>query len=229
MLRGERERLKGFIGAGFENDVRRKTEKFHFRGGDEVKEIIFFGRGGQGAVIASQVLAKAAFSEGKYAHAFPMFGSERKGSPVQAYARLSDEAIETREPIIQADYVIVLDPAIFRTFNPLSFLKSGGSSVINTARSEKEIKVRFEHPEHVRVFTLDATAIATAIYGHSSIPRTNIAVLGAFVAATSEVKMKSIDHALEGFFSGDLLRKAKKSGRMSYAEISKRKGQSTRS
>lgn len=187
-----------------------------------MKEIIFFGRGGQGAVIASQVLAMAAFLEGKYSQSFPMFGSERKGSPVMAYARLSKEEIETREPIIKADFIIVLDPAVFKSFNPFNFLKEGGRAIINSVRAQEELLKEFSHPEEIRIDTLDATEIANQIYGHSSIPRTNIVMLGALVAVTGEVGLRSVSKALEGVFNGEVLKKARRSLRKSYEKIAKR-------
>ncbi len=192
-------------------------------GDDEVKEIIFFGRGGQGAVIASQVLALAAFHNGKYSQSFPMFGSERKGSPVTAYARLSTGEIETREPIIKANYILVLDPAIFKSFNPFDSLKTAGWAMVNSTRDQRELLERYSHPEEIKVLTLDGTKIANQIYGPSSIPRTNIVMLGAFVAVTREVELKAISKALENFFNGELLKKARESLKKSYEEITKRK------
>ena len=186
-----------------------------------MKEVIFFGRGGQGAVIASQALAMAAFHEKKYSQSFPMFGSERKGSPVTAYARLSTDEIETREPILKADYVIVLDPAIFKSFNPFDFLKKGGCAIVNSTRDRGELLRKFPHPEEIKVFILDATKIANQIYGPSSIPRTNIVMLGAFVAATRMIELRSISKTLENIFNGELLKKARKSLKIAYEKIQK--------
>ncbi len=190
-------------------------------GGDPVKEIIFFGRGGQGAVIASQALAMAAFLEEKHSQSFPMFGSERKGSPVTAYTRLSVDEIETREPILKADDIIVLDPAIFKSFNPFDSLKTGGCAVINSTHDPEELLGKYSHPAEIKIFTLDATNIANQIYGPSSIPRTNAVMLGAFVAATRVVELGSVSKALENMFKGELLEKARKALKMAYEKIQK--------
>ena len=77
-----------------------------------MKEIRLHGRGGQGAVTASEILAHAAFIDGKSSQAFPSFGSERKGAPVQAFARISDARIRTRAQIVNPDFVIIQDPTL---------------------------------------------------------------------------------------------------------------------
>ncbi|MBS3057213.1 MAG: 2-oxoacid:acceptor oxidoreductase family protein [Candidatus Diapherotrites archaeon] len=77
-----------------------------------MKEIRIHGRGGQGAVTTSQLLAIAAFHDGKRAQAFPAFGVERRGAPVQAFTRISDGEIKTRQQVYEPDYVIVLDASL---------------------------------------------------------------------------------------------------------------------
>ena len=72
----------------------------------------FHGRGGQGAVTAADLLALAAFEEGRFAQSFPSFGSERMGAPVVAYCRLDEREIRTREPVVEPDCVIVIDPTL---------------------------------------------------------------------------------------------------------------------
>ncbi|MFQ6077837.1 MAG: 2-oxoacid:acceptor oxidoreductase family protein, partial [Thermodesulfobacteriota bacterium] len=77
-------------------------------------EIRFHGRGGQGAVTSAELLAHAAISEGRYAQAFPSFGPERRGAPVVAYCRISDDPIRIRANIYEPDLVVVLDYSILR-------------------------------------------------------------------------------------------------------------------
>ena len=89
-------------------------------------ELVFFGRGGQGAVTAAQVLATAAFREGKYSQAFPSFGPERRGAPVTAYARIDETPIVDRSQVDRADYLMVLDPKVLKTANPLKMLRKNG-------------------------------------------------------------------------------------------------------
>src|SRR3989304_1710890 len=122
-------------------------------------EIVFYGRGGQGAVTASQVLATAAFREGKYAQAFPSFGPDRRGAPVTAYVRIDEQAIVDRSPIVAAGYVIVLDPNLFKMSNPLSSLKESGCALLNSDKSPKAI-LREIGREKIRVFSIDASMIS---------------------------------------------------------------------
>src|SRR4030043_1710081 len=78
-------------------------------------EIRIHGRGGQGAVIASEVLAAAFFKEGKYVPAFPAFGVERRGAPVAAFTRVDDQPIRIRHNIYEPDHIIVLDPTLMES------------------------------------------------------------------------------------------------------------------
>ena len=75
-------------------------------------EIRFHGRGGQGAVLASELLAQAAFLDGKMPQSFPFFGVERRGAPVTAYARIDSKPIGLRTSIRSPDVVVVLDPGL---------------------------------------------------------------------------------------------------------------------
>lgn len=77
-----------------------------------MKEIRIHGRGGQGCVTAAELLAHSAFLDGKSSQAFPSFGSERKGAPVQAFARISDKKIRTRAQIVHPDFLIIQDPTL---------------------------------------------------------------------------------------------------------------------
>ena len=171
-------------------------------------EIIFYGRGGQGAVTASQMLATAAFNEGKYAQAWPYFGPERKGATVRAYARISETPIEVRNPVEEPDVVIVLDSSILKNFDPLSSLKPTGVAIINTNKSPEEINSYLENKD-IRVNTIDATALSERVYGQSSIPKTNVAMLGAVAACEQIVKLKSVLNVIDQYFTGDSAAKAK--------------------
>jgi pyruvate ferredoxin oxidoreductase gamma subunit len=75
-------------------------------------EIRIHGRGGQGVVTAAELLAAAAFAEGRYAQAFPSFGSERTGAPVVSFCRIGDQPIRTREPVMRPDALIIQDPTL---------------------------------------------------------------------------------------------------------------------
>ena len=96
-------------------------------------EIRFHGRGGQGTVIASELLAQAAFIEGKTPQSFPFFGVERRGAPVTAFTRIDDKPIQVRTSIMTPDIVVVLDPGLLRTINVTAGLKPNGLLLVNTA------------------------------------------------------------------------------------------------
>jgi 2-oxoisovalerate/pyruvate ferredoxin oxidoreductase gamma subunit len=181
-------------------------------------EIIFFGRGGQGAVTAAQVLATAAFKEGRYAQAFPSFGPERRGAPVTAYARIDDDRILDRSTIIRADYVLVLDPNILKTSDPLSSAREKGTAILNLNSTAEEIRGKVARTG-VRVYLLDATRISEALYGQRAIPMTNIAMLGAFAAVSRLLRLDTLMLAVDGFFSGEQAEKAKKTARIAFDKI----------
>src|SRR5215213_9382226 len=97
------------------------------------------GRGGQGVVTSAELLAVAAFLEGRHAQAFPSFGSERTGAPVAAFCRIDDRPIRTHEPIGEPDAVVVADPSVVYQVDVLGGLRSGGYLLINTARPADEL------------------------------------------------------------------------------------------
>jgi 2-oxoisovalerate ferredoxin oxidoreductase gamma subunit len=181
-------------------------------------EIVFYGRGGQGAVTASQLLATAAFQEGKYAQSFPSFGPDRRGAPVTAYARVDEKTIVDRSPIVAADYVIVLDPNLFKMSNPLIGLKETGCAVLNWNKAPQEVSNQIGKSQ-IRIFCIDATAISDEIYGETSIPITNIAMLGAFASVSGVVRLASILDVVNQFFSGDGAEKAKRSAQIAYTRM----------
>ena len=178
-------------------------------------EVVFYGRGGQGAVTASQILATAAFSEGKYAQAFSHFGAERKGAPVMAFVRISTTTIEVRNPIEAPDIIIVLDSNLLKTGDLTDTLKPGGIAIINSSKSPEEIKGL--HRKNITVNTIDATAISEKVYGQASIPRTNIAMLGAVVAYTQIVSLDAIKVSIGQYFMADNATKARDTVELAYS------------
>jgi pyruvate ferredoxin oxidoreductase gamma subunit len=158
-------------------------------------EIRLHGRGGQGAVTSAELLALAAIKEGKYAQAFPSFGPERRGAPVVAYCRISDEQIKIRAAIDQPDIVLVLDPSILRLVDVSNGLKADGILVTNTRFSPKEIKK--ELGVKARLATVDATRIAREELG---LPITNTTMLGALLKAAEVVDKGSMIEPLQTRF-----------------------------
>lgn len=153
-------------------------------------ELRIHGRGGQGAVVASKVLAAALFREGRGVQSFPAFGVERRGAPVTAFLRLSDEPILLRCEVTDPDYVIVLDPTLVEAVDVTAGLKPGGTILINSARAPEsygELARRF------RVATVDAGAIAASHgLGSRTQPIVNTAILGAFAVDSGLVSVDSV-------------------------------------
>lgn len=157
-------------------------------------EIRIHGRGGQGAVIASQVLASAAFREGKYVQSFPAFGVERRGAPVTAFARISDKPIRARYFIYNPDHIVVLDPTLIEAVNVTDGLKEGGWVLINSPLPPEEFPAL---AERFRVATVDASSIAVAHrLGTSTAPIVNTAILGAFSRVTGIVGLDALAEAI---------------------------------
>ncbi len=168
-----------------------------------MKEIRFHGRGGQGAVVGSEILADAAMKEGNYGQSFPTFGPERRGAPIVAFTRIDNKPIRLRCQIYEPDYVIVLDPTICQLQDVTSGLKLEGAVIINTQYTPERAKAE-KLVAKGKVYTVDATSIAVKILGR---PILNTTVLGAFAAATAEVKLESLFEAVRDRFSKTLAEK----------------------
>ncbi|MDD3042932.1 MAG: pyruvate ferredoxin oxidoreductase subunit gamma [Methanosarcinaceae archaeon] len=160
-----------------------------------MKEIRIHGRGGQGSVTAAELLSAAAFADGKFSQAFPAFGVERRGAPVQAFTRISDIPIRLRSQIYTPDYVIVQDATLLETVDVASGIKDDGIIIINTKEASENLKLDTK----AKVMTVDATRVAMEIIGR---PIVNTVLLGAFAGATGEVEVESIKEAVKERFSG---------------------------
>lgn len=146
-------------------------------------EILWHGRGGQGAFTAARLLGDAySLKDNAYALAFPSFGPERRGAPIRAFTKLDKKPIGNRSEITRSNYSIFLDDTLF---NEKSFheLKQNGIILLNTKKS-------FEDP---RVITLDGDGIAARILG---LPITNTILLGAFAAVSGEITLEDINKAI---------------------------------
>ena len=159
-------------------------------------EIRWHGRGGQGAVTSAELVARAAINEGKYAHAFPSFGPERRGAPVLAFTRIGgNERIRIRAEITQPDVVVVLDPGLLGIVNVTAGLKAGGIVIVNTTKPAEQIRQEFNINWPLAV--VDATKIARELLG---VPITNTTMVGALVKATGVVKLESLVEPLKDRF-----------------------------
>ncbi len=160
-----------------------------------MKEVRLHGRGGQGGVTSAELVATAAIAEGKYAQAFPSFGPERRGAPVAAFIRVSDQPIRTREKVYHPDIVVVLDPSLPALVNVAEGLKEGGIVILNTDLSEKEVREKFGLKSKLAM--VDATKIALEVLG---LPITNTTMLGALLRATGIVGKEALEEAMDKRF-----------------------------
>jgi pyruvate ferredoxin oxidoreductase gamma subunit len=147
---------------------------------DGIIEIRWHGRGGQGAKTAALLFADAALSEGKFIQAFPEYGPERMGAPVQSFNRISEKPITLHCGISNPKYVVVLDPTLLTSVDVLSGVPDDGMIIINTGKATQEIKAHLKN-QKVKVFTVDASKIAREAIGRD-IP--NTPMLGAMAKAT---------------------------------------------
>ncbi len=152
-------------------------------------EIRFHGRGGQGAVLASEMLATIYFESGKFVQAFPAFGVERRGAPVLAFTRVDDNPIEIHFGVYQPDRLIVLDQTVLETIDVTRGLKKDGMIVINSNKKSSE----FDMFKDFNVFTVDVNAIALRHkLGAQSSPIVNTAILGAYAAADGSLPVELV-------------------------------------
>jgi len=156
-------------------------------------ELVFFGRGGQGCLVASKILATALFNSGKYVQAFPAFGGERRGAPVKAFLRADETAIRRRSLIYEADYAVVLDETLMEEDVIQDEIKAAASILLNSTRSPMD----FQELTAKRVATLDATAIARELnIGEPTAPIVNTIILGAFARFSGLINMKLLSESI---------------------------------
>lgn len=156
-------------------------------------EIRIHGRGGQGSVIASKILASAFFKESKYVQAFPAFGVERRGAPVAAFVRIDDQPIRLRTNIYNPNHIVVLDPSLLEGIDVTEGLQENGWIILNAAGNGLVVK---SVPKFLIART-DASSIALKHgLGTPRAPIVNTAILGAFARATGLIRLESILEAI---------------------------------
>ena len=161
-------------------------------------EVRWHGRGGQGVVTVSRLLAHAALLDGKYAQAFPEFGPERAGAPVTGFTRISDEPIMIHSRIYTPNVVVLIDPTLLGKVNVTEGLVKGGLLVMNTEQEPEELKKTLK-VEDIKVYTVNATRIALDILGR---PIYNTAMLGALVKVSPLASMDSLMKVVKERFPG---------------------------
>ena len=164
---------------------------------EELIEIRWHGRGGQGVVTAGKLLAETALGTGRYFQAFPDYGPERMGAPIRAFTRLSARPITIHSQIEQPDVVLVLDSTLLGTVAVAEGLKEEGVLVVNTSMSPAQ--VREATGFHTgQAFTVDASHIAIEEIGRDI---TNTPMLGAFARATGIFDIEELAGQLRAWFA----------------------------
>lgn len=185
---------------------------------ERIWEIRWHGRGGQGAVTAATLLARAAMYSGfKGTQAFPFFGAERRGAPIKAFTRISRSPVLVHSQIYNPDVIIVLDSTLIRITNVLEGAKENAFLIVNTSKKPSEMEVE----GNFNVCTVDATGIALK---HELIvagqPVVNTSILGAFSRATGLVDMKNIGRAILEGWKGDAGKRNLMAAEEAYEKVS---------
>jgi len=169
--------------------------------GGAVFQVRIHGRGGQGVVTAAELLSLAAFAEGRWAQAFPSFGSERMGAPVTAFCRIDGHEIRTREPIVAPDALIVQDATLLHHVDVFGGLGADGYVLINSGRAFDELGLGewAQGFRRERLLSVPASEIAREHLGSA---RPNAALLGGLAALTGVVSLRSVVGAIETRFAG---------------------------
>lgn len=167
---------------------------------NQLVEIRWHGRGGQGVVTAGELLAETALDMGYYFQAFPDYGPERMGAPVRAFTRLSSEPINLHCQIEAPDIVLVLDPTLLGTVDVTEGLREDGMLLINTNKSPAEVR-KMLGLKTGRVFTVDASHIALEEIGREI---TNTPMLGALVKVSGLFKLEDLIEQTRRRFTGRL-------------------------
>ncbi|MCX6562137.1 MAG: 2-oxoacid:acceptor oxidoreductase family protein [Candidatus Aminicenantes bacterium] len=152
-------------------------------------EIRFHGRGGQGTVVASKILADALAKEGNFVQAYPEFGVERRGAPVISFIRIDDQQIYDKSRIYAPDHVVVVDPTLVEAIDVTEGLKDGGWIIINSDKKPAD----FKFPAKFKVATINATEIAVRNkLGTLATPIVNTAITGAIVKILNLTKLETL-------------------------------------
>jgi len=166
-------------------------------------EIRIHGRGGQGVVTAAELLASAAFRDGKVAQAFPSFGSERMGAPVTAFCRISSNSIRSREPVAHPNVLLILDSTLLHQMDVFTGLSDQGIVLMNSTRKVEELGLKdwmLQHPE-VKIYSFPASDLAERHLGR---PIANVGMVGGFASITGAITKASVEQAIKEKFPGKI-------------------------
>ena len=166
-------------------------------------EIRWHGRGGQGAKTASLLLADAAFNTGKYIQGFPEYGPERMGAPITAYNRISDKPITIHSNIYEPDYVVVVDDTLLESVPVTAGLKKEGAIVINTTKSPEYLKEKLNGYSG-SIYTIDARKVSEETLGRYF---PNTPMLAAIVKVTGIMSDEAFLEDMKGSFKHKFAKK----------------------
>ncbi|MEX2683972.1 MAG: 2-oxoacid:acceptor oxidoreductase family protein [Candidatus Sigynarchaeota archaeon] len=170
-------------------------------------EVAFYGRGGQGAVTAANLFAKSGYMTGNFPYimAFPVFGPERRGAPVSAYARISRHEIFDRAKIYNPDILVILDVSILKIANPTGTLKKDGIMLVNTSDDAGTLRKKYGISSDVKLGIVDIVKICFDIklLIGNSVPILNTPILGAIARVLPDVSLDTIDAAIKDYFSNE--------------------------
>ena len=166
-------------------------------------EIRVHGRGGQGVVTAAELLASAAFRDGKVAQAFPSFGSERTGAPVTAFCRISTQPIRSREPVSHPNVLLIQDSTLLHQVDVFRGLSDQGIVLMNSTRKVEELGLKdwmLQHPE-VEIYSFPASDLAER---HLKRPMSNVGMVAGFASITGAITKASVEYAIKEKFPGKM-------------------------
>jgi pyruvate ferredoxin oxidoreductase gamma subunit len=153
-------------------------------------QIRLHGRGGQGVVTAAELIAIAAFFDGQEAQAFPSFGVERTGAPIEAFVRIDDQPIRNREHVYEPNVLIIQDATLLGSVDVARGANKDTKVIINTSQPKEQIKINLPQDN---IFAIDATKIALEELGRNIV---NTIILGAFAKVTGLVTLDSLKKAI---------------------------------
>lgn len=163
----------------------------------ELVEIRWHGRGGQGVVTAAKLLAETALEQNKYFQAFPEYGPERMGAPIQAFTRISSEPINVHSNITNPNIVIILDDTLLGMVDVAGGMTTEGLILINSDKSPQELRKRLG-TDKGKIFSINASQIALDTLGK---PIPNTPMLGALLKATNLMRIEHILSHVRSAFS----------------------------
>ncbi|MFC1678193.1 2-oxoacid:acceptor oxidoreductase family protein [Patescibacteria group bacterium] len=158
-------------------------------------QIRIHGRGGQGVVTAAELIAISAFNNGWQAQAFPSFGVERTGAPIEAFARLDKKPIRTREHVYEPNYLIIQDSTLLSTVDVAKGCDDRTIVIINTSQPKEKIDLKLPKKN---IYPIDATKIALEEIGKNIV---NTVILGTFAKVSGLISLEAIEQAIEQKFA----------------------------